>query len=146
MSTEHSRSTSATGPSGCTTFSSAGHLSQARSCTSAGPSANTSPNHSQDQRQFIQSLAIAIAKEKIQIPLPGTMGTPFSQEKMSQNSSKRTSNIPPVGEPTRQPEMLSQHSRTTARKYPGHYQDDEWISDKGLGAIARGAEGVLSAC
>jgi hypothetical protein len=76
MSTEHSRSTSAAGPSGRTTSSSAGPSSQAGSSTSAGPAANASPNHAHNQRQFIGSLALAIAMEKKQMPLPANLGAP----------------------------------------------------------------------
>jgi hypothetical protein len=73
MSTEHSRYTSAAGPSGRTTSYTAGPSSQAGSATSAGPSANA-PNHADDQRQFIMFLALAIAKEKKQMPLARTIG------------------------------------------------------------------------
>jgi len=76
MSTERSRSTSATGPSGCNASSSAGRPTQAGFSTSAGPFGNALPNHVHNQRQLIESLALAIAKEKKEIPLPGTMGTP----------------------------------------------------------------------
>jgi len=76
MSSEHSQSTSAAGPSGCTTSSSAGPSSQGGSSTSTGPSANASPNHAHDQWQFVEYLSFAIAKQKKQIPLPGTLGAP----------------------------------------------------------------------
>jgi len=77
MSTEHTRSASATaGSSGRASFSNAGPSSDPGSSASAGPSANASCNHVHDQMQFIESFALAIAKEKRQMPLPGTMGAP----------------------------------------------------------------------
>jgi len=76
MSTVHSRSTSTTGSSGRTASSSAGLSSQPGSSTSAGPSASASPIHAHDQCQIIESLAIAITNEKLQMRLPGTMGAP----------------------------------------------------------------------
>ena len=76
MSIEHSRSTSAAGSSGHTASSSAGPSSYAGSSTCAGPSANALPNHVHVPWQFIESLPVAITKEKTQMPLPGTMGPP----------------------------------------------------------------------
>jgi len=76
MATEHSRSTSTTGPSGRSVSTSAGPSSQAGSSTSAGLSTNTLPNHAHDQRQFIELLALAIPKKQKQMPHLGTMGTP----------------------------------------------------------------------
>lgn len=76
MSTEHSRSISAAGSSGSITFSSAGPSSDAGSSTNARRSANVSPNVVHNQRQFIGSLALTIAKEMKEMPLLGTMGAP----------------------------------------------------------------------
>ena len=75
MSTEHSRSTSATGSTGRTTYSRGGHACHAGSSAGAGPSSDPSPDHVNNQREFILSMALAIAKKEKQMPLPGTMGT-----------------------------------------------------------------------
>jgi hypothetical protein len=76
MATEHFRSTSAASSSRHTASFNAEPASQAASSISAGPSTNASPNHAQNQWQFIESLALAIAKEMKRIPLLGTMGAP----------------------------------------------------------------------
>jgi len=76
MSTEQSRSTSAAGPSGLTASFSARPSSQTGSSTSDGPSANALHNHAHNQRQFIESLALAIGKVMRQMPLLGTKGAP----------------------------------------------------------------------
>jgi len=103
ISTEHSRSTSAAGPSGCTAPSSAGSSSHASTSTRAGPSTNALPNHAHDQSQFIESFALTITKQKKQMPQLGTMGAPvcggaditkFIEEYQSLSSRIGTDTVP----------------------------------------------------
>jgi len=76
ISTDYSRSTSAACASGHTHSSSAEPSSHVVSSTSTAPSANASPNHVHDERQFIQFMTLTIAKEHMEEPLLGTKGAP----------------------------------------------------------------------
>jgi hypothetical protein len=67
----HIHSTSATGPR------EAGTPTPANVCSSPSNAAGTnSPNSVQEQKNFIESFVVAIAKEKNQMLLPGTVGGP----------------------------------------------------------------------
>ena len=116
MSTENSRFTYAVGPSGCTPSSSAGPSSQAGSSTSAGCSANALPNDAHDQRQFINSLALAFVKEKKHMSLPGTMGAPVLRGGDVNKFIDAYESLSSCTGTTRCLTMLSQQSRTTCRK------------------------------
>jgi len=70
MSPENSRSTSATGSSGCS------DSSGTNPSASAMPPANASSNNVYDHRLFIESLVVAISQEQKQLPLLGIMGAP----------------------------------------------------------------------
>jgi len=76
MSTEHTWYTSGASSSSHIAFSSTWAASPAGWSTSTGPSNHTLPDHVQNQKHFIKSFALAIAKEQKQIARPGRMGAP----------------------------------------------------------------------